>query len=120
MLYLALATTGVKCLTKCGNISRLPVAAVVRIGLGQGNPRTPRRPASRAASAHQLDHLWAERGRVGWSCLYHHGLERNVPLSTKPGRRIYWTHFVTMMSREPIGLCYGRWRLAARPRPRAL
>jgi hypothetical protein len=50
MLYLALATTGVKCLTKCGNISRLPVAAAVRVGLGQGNPRTPRRPASRAAT----------------------------------------------------------------------
>ena len=78
-----------------------------------------------AKCVHQLDHLSAELERVGWASLDHHGApERNLSamfwVSTKPAQRIYWTRFVTVMRLERIGRCYGRWQLAASPRPRAL
>jgi len=102
-----------------------PVAATTRVAPGPGNPRTPAPAPSVASSVHQPHHLSAELGRMGWSCFDHRGLpERNFCamfwVSTVPAQRIYWTRFVTAMSLEPIGRCYGRWWLAARPWPRAL
>ena len=78
-------------------------------------PRQP--PGGRAACANST-RLSAERGRVGWSVFTIMGLSAT---SRCPRNRVNeYTGHVTAMSLEPIGRCYGRWRLAARPRPRAL